>query len=211
MATVDWSIKGPHFANCNCDYGCPCQFVALPTDGTCKAVSGWRIDEGHFGDVRLDGLLAVAVYAWPGAVHHGNGIMQVIADERGDADQRAALVSILQGEHADEGATMLSIYRAMCTTVLDPLFKPIEVTIDVEGRTVHLRVPDLIETDVEPLKNPVTGAPHRARIDLPNGLEFRQAEVASGTSKVVGGIAMEFTASHAHLSQGQLTSSGLKA
>ena len=210
MATVDWSIKGPHFANCNCDYGCPCQFVALPTDGTCKAVSGWRVDEGHFGDVRLDGLLAVAVYAWPGAVHHGNGIMQVIADKRGDADQRAALVSILQGEHADEGATMLSIYRAMCTTVLDPLFKPIEVTIDVEGRTVHLRVPDLIETDVEPLKNPVTGAPHRARIDLPNGLEFRQAEVASGTSKVAGGIPMEFTASHAHLSQAQLTSSGLK-
>jgi len=210
MTTIDWSIKGPHFANCNCDYGCPCQFVALPTDGTCKAVVGWRIDEGQFGDVRLDGLNAVTIYAWPGAVHHGNGTMQVIADERADADQREALVSILQGEHADEGATMLSIYRSMCTTVLEPIFKPIEIIIDVEGRTAKLRVLDYIETDLEPLKNPVTGAAHRARIDLPNGLEFRQAEVASGKSKVLGGIPMEFTDSHAHLAEGRLTSKGLQ-
>jgi hypothetical protein len=105
---------------------------------------------------------------------------------------------------------MLSIYRAMCTTILEPLFAPIDMTIDVDGRTARLRVPDYIETELEPLKNPVTGAAHRARIDLPNGLEFRQAEVASGSSKVVGGIPMEFTDSHAHLAEGRLTSSGLQ-
>ena len=210
MPTVEWSIKGPHFANCNCDYGCPCQFVALPTDGTCKAVSGWRIDEGHFGDIRLNGLNSVIVYAWPGAVHEGNGTMQVIVDERASSAQREALVSILQGEHADEGATMLSIYRAMCTTVLEPLFKRIEVAIDVEGRTASLNIPDHIEAELEPLRNPVTGAAHRARIDLPNGLEFRQAEVASGRSKVLGDIPMELTDSHAHLAEGRLTSSGLR-
>jgi hypothetical protein len=21
-----WSIQGPHFLNCNCAYGCPCQY-----------------------------------------------------------------------------------------------------------------------------------------------------------------------------------------
>ena len=41
MTTIKWSIEGPHFANCNCDYGCPCQFTALPTDGTCKTVWGY--------------------------------------------------------------------------------------------------------------------------------------------------------------------------
>jgi hypothetical protein len=58
MATVDWSIKGPHFVNCDCDYGCPCQFNALPTYRTCLALVAWRIEEGHCGDVSLDGLLA---------------------------------------------------------------------------------------------------------------------------------------------------------
>ncbi|MEJ2123069.1 MAG: DUF1326 domain-containing protein [Alphaproteobacteria bacterium] len=210
MASIEWSIKGPHFANCNCDYGCPCQFVALPTHGNCEAVTGWRIDEGHFGDIQLDGLNSATIYAWPGAVHQGNGTMQVIIDERANTAQREALVSILQGEHADEGATMLSIYRSMCTTVLEPLFKPIEITIDVESRTAELNIPDYIETALRPLKNPVTGAVHRARIDLPNGLEFRQAEVASGRSRVLGGIPMEFTDSHAHLAEGRLTSSGLQ-
>src|SRR4051795_12648399 len=65
MSDIAWSIRGNHFVNCNCDYGCPCQFNALPTDGTCRAVLAWHIEEGHFGDVRLDGLMAVNTYGWP--------------------------------------------------------------------------------------------------------------------------------------------------
>jgi hypothetical protein len=34
---------------------------------------------------------------------------------------------------------------------------------------------------IEPIRNPVTGQPHRAIIRLPEGFEFREAEVASGT------------------------------
>lgn len=34
MTTIDRSIEGPHFASCNCDHGCPCQFVALPVSFT---------------------------------------------------------------------------------------------------------------------------------------------------------------------------------
>ena len=80
MPNLTWSIRGIHFANCNCDYGCPCQFNARPTTGDCRAITAWQIDEGHYGEVRLDGLLAVNTYAWPGAVHEGNGEMQSIID-----------------------------------------------------------------------------------------------------------------------------------
>ena len=48
---IEWSIKGREFANCNCAYGCPCQFNALLTDGTCKAAVVYQFTEGHFGDV----------------------------------------------------------------------------------------------------------------------------------------------------------------
>jgi hypothetical protein len=30
VAMIKWEIKGREFGNCNCDYGCPCQFNALP-------------------------------------------------------------------------------------------------------------------------------------------------------------------------------------
>lgn len=209
MEFIDWSIKGPHVMNCNCDYGCPCQFVALPTYGTCEAIVAWRIDEGHFGDIRLDGLRAINTYAWPGAIHQGNGTFQSIIDERADEAQRRALEAILQGEGAEPGALMLKIYRAMCTTVHPPLFKPIELDIDVTSRKARLRVAGLIETAVEPLKNPVTGAEHRARIDLPLGKGFRQAEVASGTTRATGAVALEFVNSHAHLFENRTTSRGI--
>ncbi len=56
-----WEIKGIELVNCNCAYGCPCQFNALPTHGFCEAVGAFHITEGHHGDVRLDGLKAIAV------------------------------------------------------------------------------------------------------------------------------------------------------
>ncbi len=37
MTYVDWEIKVRTFGNCNCSYGCPCQFNALPTHGNCQA------------------------------------------------------------------------------------------------------------------------------------------------------------------------------
>ena len=82
MTALRWSITATHFVNCNCDFGCPCQFNALPTDRTCRALAAWDIHEGYFGNVQLDGLRAINTYSWPGAVHQGNGSLQTIVDER---------------------------------------------------------------------------------------------------------------------------------
>jgi hypothetical protein len=208
MTELAWSIKGTHFVNCNCDYGCPCQYNALPTTGDCRAVVAWQIDEGHHGDVKLDGLRAVNTYAWPGPIHKGNGEMQSIIDKRANDQQRQALIAILQGEGAAPATIMLQIYRAMCSKVHTPLFEPIELDADVAKRTARLKIPGIIETVVEPIKNPVTGAEHRARIDLPMGKEFHLAEVASGTTKATGAVSLGFVKKHAHLVFNAMTSAG---
>jgi hypothetical protein len=44
-------------------------------------------------------------------------------------------------------------------------------------------VPGLIETLGEPIRNPVTGVEHRARVQTPEGVEFRIAEASSGTTR----------------------------
>src|SRR4051794_19823535 len=49
MAEIDWRLSGIELLTCNCDYGCPCQFNALPTQGDCRAAMACRIDKGHFG------------------------------------------------------------------------------------------------------------------------------------------------------------------
>ncbi len=210
MAT-QWRFRGPHFANCNCDYGCPCQFNALPSDGTCRAVVAWRIHEGHYGDVRLDGLLVANTYGWPGAVHEGKGEMQAIIDERANDAQRAALGEIMQGGGAEPGMIMLQIYRSMCDTVHEPIVAPIEFEVDMDAQTGRLKGPGVVDTTVEPIKNPVTGADHRARIDLPMGKEFHLAETASGRTKGTGAVALDFENSHAHIVVNEMSSEGQRA
>lgn len=152
--------------------------------------------------------MALSTYTWPNAIHEGNGTMQSIIDERATPDQRDALNAIQQGEGGAPGSTMLLIYRTMCSTWHEPVFKPITLEMDLEGRTARLSVPGILNTTVEPLKNPVTGALWQARIDLPNGKEFGQAEVASGTTKATGTVPLDFANSHAHLAYATLTSDG---
>jgi hypothetical protein len=61
----------------------------------------------------------------------------------------------------------------------------------------------------EPIRNPVTGAPHRARVVLPHGFEYTEAEFASSTTKTSGGpIALDWANGHCHFAMLHLTPSG---
>ena len=209
MAEISWTLKGIDYGNCNCAYGCPCQFNALPTYGNCQYVIFSRIDEGHYGDTNLDRLRFVLVADFPGAIHQGNGTQQLIIDERADDAQREALRRIVYNEDTDERRTSFSIFNAMCSTVLDPIFAPIEFEVDMEARTARGRVPGLIVTDAGLIRNPVTGAEHRAQIVLPNGFGFTVAEMGSGSSKTTGEIPLEFADSYAQFSEMHVTESGI--
>lgn len=209
MASIPWAIKGSEFGNCNCAYGCPCQFNALPTQGDCRGAFGYQIEKGHFGEVRLDGLRAVLLCAWPGAIHQGNGTMQLVIDEKADARQRDALVKILSGEETDEMATIWWVVNAMCSTRLEPLFKPIAFEVDVEARRARLAIPGVVEAVGEPIRNPVTGAEHRARIDLPAGFEYRIAEMGSGTTSAGGMIKLDLKDSYGQFAHIHLSNAGI--
>ena len=47
-----------------------------------RAAVGYIIDKGFYGDVSLDGLMAGFSAKFPGAVHEGNGEMQLVIDEQ---------------------------------------------------------------------------------------------------------------------------------
>ena len=206
---VDWTIKAKEFANCNCAYGCPCQFNALPTHGKCKAIVGFDIEQGHHGATRLDGLKAVGVLAWPGPIHEGGGEAQLIIDQRATPAQRESLLRILAGQDTEPGATVWQVFSTTLTQVHDPIFAPIEFTVDIERRTARLLVPGVIEGRGEPIRNPVTGAEHRARIDIPDGFEYRIAEVGRGWSKSAGAIKIALADSYGQFANIHLCQNGI--
>ena len=208
MCYTDWSIKGPEFGSCNCAWGCPCQFNALPTEGNCRGMAAMRIDEGHFGDVTLDGLNWISMYAWPGAVHEGGGEYQIIIDARADTAQREAIHAIHPGEHSEPGATVFNVFAAMIDTVHEPLYEAIEFDIDVAARTASVSVPGLVQSTGSPIRNPVTGAEHNVKIAMPGGFEFTEAEMGSGTTKTSAAIALEFAESYGQFANIHLTPRG---
>src|SRR5918997_3631296 len=141
-----WEFKGRELVNCTCEYGCNCQFNALPDKGHCHAVAAIRIDEGHHGDTRLDGLNIGAIFKWPGPIHEGHGEALAFVDKRADEAQREALLKIMTGQDTDPFATMFAVYASTVETMSDPVFTHIDFDVDVDGRKARLFVKDYIET-----------------------------------------------------------------
>ncbi len=169
MATSDWRLEGEWIKNCNCAFGCPCDFNALPTQGYCKGVVGMRITKGHFEKTKLDGLVFAATVHFPGALHEGNGQLQPIIDERATPEQREA------------------------------------------GRVARMVAKGVLETEVEPIKNPVTGEPHRIQVVMPEGFEHRAAEVASANIRSSGAIKFDTKGTHSSLANVVQTPEGVAA
>jgi len=191
MVYIDWMIKGPKIGACSCSYGCPCEFNARPTHGSCEGLEAHKVEEGWFGDVRLDGLIIGARYRWPGPVHEGGGVVQGFIDEKANGAQREALFAILGGKEQAPN-TVFNIYGSTIAKELDPIFGPFTFEFNLAARIGRFAVPGVLECRVEPIRNPVTGAPHRARIVLPEGFEFRVGEAASAEFKALEGeLAME--------------------
>lgn len=176
MTPTPFRIVADEVVTCNCAWGCPCQFNAPPTHGRCEALTAIRIREGYYGATRLDGVTFAAAYWWPGALHEGNGIVQLVIDDSATAEQREALLNITSGK---EGGTFFEIIAAIVSKALDPMYARIELSTDRDKRIAQFKVPGFGEFRIEPIKNPVTGEEHRALIALPNGFEFKEAEMGN--------------------------------
>jgi hypothetical protein len=164
----------------------------LPTHGYCEALLAWEIDEGNFGDVSLDGVRFGFAVHWPGAIHEGNGVAQPVVGEGASDEQRDAILAITSGEH---GGTFFEIISSVVAEVREPMVAPIELDVDREARRGRYSLAGVGEGRIEPIVNPdiPDSGEHRVRIDLPDGFEYKQAEIGDTVElKVDSGAPLEF-------------------
>jgi hypothetical protein len=83
-----WSVKANYTDSCSCQPACPCFFGSPPTLKHCEGITLVEIKQGHYGDVRLDGVDVLAVY------RGGEWIKFYVTDEA-DAAQTEAAVNLL--------------------------------------------------------------------------------------------------------------------
>ncbi len=114
--------------------------------------------------------------------------------------QRAALDTILKGGETEEAATHWWVFHAMSKTVHETLYRPIEFTCDIEARTARVVIPGVLESTGEPIRSPATGALHRVRIDMPDGIEFEVAEIGSASTTATAKVALDLKNSYGQFS-----------
>ena len=170
-----WWWKAEYFETCNCAYGCPCNLTMIPTNGTCKTIGAWYIREGASGDVQLDGLTIALLAAWPNPIHEGNGKAVVYIDERADSAQREALAKIGAGTAGPGGP-----FEVFASTYSEPpkvVYGP--VTLKREGKHATMRFGEMARADLAPIRAVLDGSEVNARMVLPGGFIWQDAEMVN--------------------------------
>ena len=95
MATqTSWRMRGDVMEACSCATTCPCNFGSDPTPLPYEVVIGWRIQDGNYGNTRLDGLSVVLYGRIPANVFLGNWTVGVYLDQRASQPHAQALGDI---------------------------------------------------------------------------------------------------------------------
>ena len=89
VAAQDWAIKADYAETCSCHPTCPCLFGSPSTHGYCRGNNLIEIKEGHYGDVRLDGISMVTAFSlgkW----------LKLYIDENASEEQAKGLVELVK-------------------------------------------------------------------------------------------------------------------
>jgi len=178
MVTVPgWRVRGDWFDVCRCDVPCPCEFAQAPTDNYCEGVLVWHINEGRFGDVRLDGFTVLAVGGFEGNLWAGETkvTMGMFIDERASAAQREALQTIFSGRAGGFPAQ----FAQFIGEVRGLEFAPIEFEIAKDLAYWRARIPGKVEAVAEALSGPMTPPGKRVQTLNPPGSEVGPGAVAT--------------------------------
>jgi hypothetical protein len=183
---ADWTLKGTVLIACNCDFGCPCNFNALPTTGKCEGGWTWHVAEGSFGDTPLDGLNFSVFVNWPGAIHEGNGEALILVDERADDAQREAISTLIGGGVGGPWGILAWTWP----TIHGP--KAVHYEIELNGIESRVKAGDAVEVTSTTIKNPVTGAEVHPGVVLPEGIIIKHGDLgASSVFSVNDGITFD--------------------
>jgi hypothetical protein len=152
-AGTAWRMRGDAFEACSCNVTCPCNLGNDPTLGFCEVIVVRRIQEGHYGTTRLDGLNVVMYHRMPGNPWQGNWITGLYLDQRANPEQVEALGTIFYGK----AGSIFVGSSALTGNHLAP--KQVRITFETVNGEHRVTVPGLLEVGTERIPNPTPGQP----------------------------------------------------
>ncbi len=173
-SSPQWRMEVEGLQSCNCDYGCPCNFDALPTMGNCEGFITFRVRKGTFDNTNIDNVKFALGVWWPKAIHEGGGIAALYVDHDATSEQVKAIEEITSGKHGGAIFAILPMtmkeMHATKRTKIDFHYDEYDSWYNVEG---------VGKSKSEHILNPVTNDPFEGEVLLPGGIAFKRASVSS--------------------------------
>ena len=147
MNGVTWAISGEYMESCNCDYLCPCIYTNPQGEATheyCYAMMAFRIDEGHYQSIRLDGLKFALVIRSGQVMADGDWVFAGVVDTSAGDTEQDALRRIVAGE---AGGPLGRIQEFLVSDYRGIEARPIEFV--QEGLRRSVAIPGVFAFDIE--------------------------------------------------------------
>lgn len=200
-----WFLETEYLQSCNCDYGCPCNYNALPTYGNCEALIAYHIRKGNFGDVKLDGINFAWGLWWPKAIHMGEGIGKVFVDKKASPQQVKAIEEITSGKH---GGGVFAIFPSTLKTTLPTTVTNIEFHFDPYNGSFSVEGAGKMQGGH--ITNAKTGAKWEGELFIPGGFGFKRGTYMSvnWNLNTNGIIPLKYEKRHGHASVTSFSNEG---
>lgn len=150
---MSYELEGRLLEVCTCDVLCPCWIGDDPDgDGTCQAITAWRIDKGVIDGVDVSGLTIANLAHIPGNILQGNIRVVWVLDDRATPQQQGALLSAWTGKLGGP----LADYAHLVSEVA--AVERLPVTFTVEGGEGRIQLGALGEAEMKVMVG-ATGQP----------------------------------------------------
>ncbi len=150
----DWRLQGRYFETCNCAVACPCVWLQPPSEGECKLLVAWHIDEGHMENTRLDGLnVALACHA-PENMIKGGWSAALYIDDRADSEQTVAIQRIFSGQVGGHPSVLLGFVGEIWG------IRQVAIEYEEKGDSRRLSIPGIAEAEIQSIQGLRGGESH---------------------------------------------------
>jgi hypothetical protein len=144
--SMSWSLKGTYFETCNCNVACPCVFLSPPSEGECRVLVAWHVDQGQDDQTDLSGLNVAMAITTPGTMVETKWRAALYLDERASDPQKQALIRIFAGKAGGHP-------QALASFVEDVLgVASVRIDYRAEGKRRSVVIPNIVDAEIEAIE-----------------------------------------------------------
>jgi hypothetical protein len=143
---MSWNLQGTYFETCNCNVACPCVFLSPPSEGECRVLVAWHVDQGQDDQTDLSGLNVAMAITAPGTMVETKWRAALYLDERASDRQKQALTRIFAGKAGGHPEALASFVEDVLGVA------SVRIDYRAEGKRRSVVIPNIVDAEIEAIE-----------------------------------------------------------